>query len=823
MAQISSFKNGSMRIMTTEGGFKGGVRYTTQPQAEGYAKKIVNMVYKNSESALTPRPAYRRTTVLPAVTADYNVPYTSSTRIHHTGMLLVKTYDGTDTVSCYYSMQGFVHSPATDGAIYMRLHDAVLVIQHNGHYYNAKYQSDNVNALDGVCIMNKIPQFTALDKGDMSASGVFASIQGNTYLPVRGESSCVGRIVATLNEAQNSFSWYVEKLTPQDINITQAVNYGYNMLKPTPYEFSNTVTSTGGIVLDGILPKDTTGKVVMTARAGTTLAFNLVYQYPTEDITGDKYLVQWELQDLTSTSDPIVLQQVRKSPQYVPGTAIYLRTSKTTYKRFALTAKIYKKSVVDATVIPSNLTQEIGDDLYLTPDQVITVTFETLQNDSTNTLLNMEPVAYDLTTATGMCAWGTRLVLWGVKNATSCLFVSEINAPNYVPYPNNSEIFPDEIIACVPYQTNLLVFTKSKLYLCRFNADGLTYTVKCIQERLTMESTDAATILQVQNMVYFKSGDYFFMVVPNTNTATTGELQLAPVSNPINNWIDGFDTNLKTLLKDVYSVRINEVHDIYNPTMLLDYKAYNVYLDGNAIKNSFLFGINFGSMYREFICNLNYNVASRTWLFEIVEVGFDGDIKPFISSITRETIYIYTQSSSPTTKTVINTELITQDSSAVNILDSITLPFANTFCNYQYIESGYRDSDTETKKRFREIQFKVNNTHGTSVVIHPGFIVDDEVRRPVTNTFIEQDDDVNSPTFGNLIISQEYDAIETTNDVVKDGCTLDFSRFAPVSLVKVRYKVSGKGYGGSVMLLFTSNTQFELLNMSWVYKSMFAR
>ena len=157
------------------------------------------------------------------------------------------------------------------------------------------------------------------------------------------------------------------------------------------------------------------------------LILNCLYKYPTSDVGGtERYLVQWEAQDLDSNTDNLVIQQVRKSTEYVPGAQIILNY-KPTYKAFILICKIYKKSVVEAHTFVSN------EDDYnnLLPDQVLVLASYYLTSDSNSSMLNVSAVNYDIGTASGMCAWQQRLVYWGVKNAPSTLFVSEINCPEY--------------------------------------------------------------------------------------------------------------------------------------------------------------------------------------------------------------------------------------------------------------------------------------------------------------------------------------------------------------------------------------------------------
>lgn len=55
------------------------------------------------------------------------------------------------------------------------------------------------------------------------------------------------------------------------------------------------------------------------------------------------------------------------------------------------------------------------------------------------------------------------------------------------------------------------------------------------------------------------------------------------------------------------------------------------------------------------------------------------------------------------------------------------------------------------------------------------------------------------------------------------GGNWSFSKFPKLTVAKVRVRVSGKGYGGSVKILSMNEEPYELLNINWVYRTMFAR
>ncbi len=71
---------------------------------------------------------------------------------------------------------------------------------------------------------------------------------------------------------------------------------------------------------------------------------------------------------------------------------------------------------------------------------------------------------------------------------------------------------------------------------------------------------DADTVTVVQSMVFFKSGDYYYMFVPAaaTSSANPQTLQLAPISRQINELLDDFTSNVTDLLRQSYDPLADE-------------------------------------------------------------------------------------------------------------------------------------------------------------------------------------------------------------------------------------------------------------------------
>ena len=162
------------------------------------------------------------------------------------------------------------------------------------------------------------------------------------------------------------------------------------------------------------------------------------------------------------------------------------------------------------------------------PEQVLTAAFNLSQDDNTNTNLKQEN--YDLSTATGMSYWKNRLIVYGLPQDKTVLFMSDVNDPTYFPYPNSADLFDEPVVHVLPFLDNLLVFTSTKLYMITLSEDGLGWNKKHIQSNLDIKEWDTHLIQQVKNMVFFKSGNYYYMVVPSTKFTTLNQLVVTPVS-----------------------------------------------------------------------------------------------------------------------------------------------------------------------------------------------------------------------------------------------------------------------------------------------------
>lgn len=821
MARTILYKNTSRnahraRYMTDVDDFSSGMKFTNAPHTPGYAKAIVNFDLKNDGECLIPRGGLHDivSRASEVIASSQYVDFC----IHHAAAMFVKESDDSDATLCQYYLAGGITATGFD------LTTAYLVVEYNGTFIKGTHVAQGIQT--GTLLMK--PAIKSMHGMDVDVpkyrDGIYTVLENNTYVLVNsGNNNLLGTIVATFNAQHTAVNWYIKAVSPTEVQPTQAMNYGYNMFKANPYSFENTVSSTGAIQLTGVVPYSEDDKLLLTARPGTPIVFKLFYKYPQSDVTNaDKYLVQWEVQDLNNSTESEVIHKVRGSQEYTPGDPIAFAYTPS-YTAFSIIVRLYKKSemaVQDAEwEADPTLQALVTKDNYLTPNQVTTLASYYLTSNNNKTTLNVDAVAYDMCTATGMCTWQQRLVMWGVKNAKTTLFVSEINDPGYMPYPNNCEIYSSDIICAVPYMSDLLVFTKTALHRLTLSDDGLTYTSKCVQERLNMQDFDANTVLTVQNMVYFKSGNYFYMVVPN-NQGGAQDTQLAPVSRAVEQMFTDVRKTISGVLNDVYNLAPDGYHNPIN----LQLTDYNVYVANTQVRNVYKVHVtrqvsaSTQEQYYIDVC-LNYDTVLRAWTMYTYE-STPYRMLVYKPTVTGESVMAHPFISDR----VMYVSLVQADSKNPKDDFELTDGAMRTFGNWQFIDTGYRDFSEDLKKRFREIQFCINVLDSEHLFFHTAFVVDDVATVPLYKYVVSQCTDPNDANYGEIFVERELeDAISTPALTKFNEWELDSSQFPDITVHKVRYKVSGKGYGGSVKILSMNEVPFELLHINWVYRVMFAR
>ena len=383
-------------------------------------------------------------------------------------------------------------------------------------------------------------------------------------------------------------------LKPKELTASEAVNYGYNMLSSAPYEFLDK-NNAAMFQMDGILPyeDESSTKLMMTPRANSRVWFRCNYSAPSET-----YKIVWSWKEVSGTDDWTVFKTDDAfDPSLLPKLVADLVVPA---KEIMIRCEAYNLDSEDPDIV----------------ERAMTVGFDfTLSGDSTTR--NSQPEEYDLSTSTGMTSWKNRLVVWGLPKDPNIVFISDLEEPTYFPYPNNSIIYDEPVIAVTELMDNLVVFTKSKIHQVELDKDGVTWTSTVLQSNLYIESWDKHLIQTVRNMLYFKSGNYYYMIVPKAQS-TTGELTIAPITTPITDFFNHFQSNVSYIFKECFKEgggvyhNPTDIEEAWQDNGLITY--YN-FIDYEFIHNFYIY--RYRDIYVHF--DIIYNVVNRYWKINIYE------------------------------------------------------------------------------------------------------------------------------------------------------------------------------------------------------------
>ena len=660
----------------------------------------------------------------------------------------------------------------------------------------------------------------------------------DSILGARLRSLCIFKYKSYGLSESVGYRYYVTApvKVPKEVSASEVLNYGYNMLLKEPYNLKSDFYYTGDtILLDGILVKDpSTDAVKLNARVGERLKLELLYKcndsYSTS-VSG--FRVRWEITDSTSSGNTTVLQDILSSNIYTNQDSITLEVTPS-YKTFSIICKVYKQSDVADFIQKHGSQNYTQEDVYnsLSPVRAITLASYTLTDNNIGARAELKN--FDLSTATGMCTWAERLVLWGVQGAETNIFTSEVGSPDYFPYPHGYDEFPATVIKCLPYGQQLLVFTETELYLCTLAADGLTYTKALAQSGLNIHPEDRHMITAVHNMVSFKNEDKYYLIVPK-RSALSGEIQLAPISTQINYLLANFETEVTQIIKRMYGTQLTDLKDIC-------LKQKNIYslAEGAVIKYIYIYNVfayNKDTETYEKIETLPplevallYNTTTRVWSLETHQSTLYRKIAYKEDSLGTQQHLLIDKS---------DTEAFIYVESKLESVQDSFLGSESTWGNVQFLDTGYRATDVVRKKRFRELQYVLNNTGRTEITMGCAVFVDDMERKPM------YDYEVNLvPTTDNsleAIITQSLNTsglvrnttegakeLDEVHNVLLPNATpegnnlfkLDVSKFEYISNYKVRVKISGKGCNAKAQLLFKPKDFYELYCVNWVFRSM---
>ena len=435
--------------------------------------------------------------------------------------------------------------------------------------------------------------------------------------------------------------------------------------------------------------------------------------------------------------------------------------------------------------------------------------------------LNQKTKPYDLNTAQSCQLWNKRMLLWGCTDYDNALFLSEINNFYYFPIPHNVALFDTTIISCVPYLNSLLVFTADKLYKLTEDNDG-NFIQEVIQNNISLNRVDASYINAIKNMVLFKSGKYFYMVVPKSQSLT-GELTIAPVYKNIAGLLNDMSKGLCEVLTLLYPERVG--HDITHNLTVSNNPEY-IYTAQDTLH--ILYKVTLEAY--TYMLFLNYNTNLRAWTMYIVDTT-EQTLAPTFLTASREMSFVRLDCN--TTSPTIYETFAVQDAEVSNAFRCL-------------IDTGYRTLSNALKKRFREVQIKLYCESENTTAFGSSFLVDGVYRRNYTKlkeTYIDEQTVTLAPDYDlNTFIIEPtmpidalgFPALQSNNtqqtqppqgsDAIDlDDWKLDFSHFKREAPTTVRIPVSGKGFAPRFILMLPKSLSLNINEINWVYRTMYGR
>lgn len=837
----TSFKRGH-RVQNIEETFSKGMSYTTAPLAEGYNRALVNLDMQDSGNSVTPRLGLRADSYMyngwPNVGSDEDpdlFEITTARMFEDRNLLetiwcmgrsnqdpIIGKYVTVGPIFCdnfdYPGQNGLQpHRDTRNG--YELTHRAHLMSNIGARIHGIPVLQEIESETDMGATPEIVPNMLGVrvvgtwaynnnyyfydDEGKCCVYSYYPETETNGY----DEILDAPIVVHYKNDPK------LDTYLPKTLTAKEAVTYGYNMLLENPYQFVNTA---GGAVLEftGLLPY-VNGELCMTPIQNQDIHFVATGILP----LNKKYKFVAEWSTMNNTSWNTINEWTADTGADVINTEI---------------AFDFAPPVAEA-IIRISAYPVTGDAVASVADSVLAVGFSFQKTVYSNTI-NSDKKQYSIHKASGICYWKNRIVAWGVPEDDTILFMSDVNDPTYFPYPNNIETFTSAIQYCTSFGDDLLVFTADALYIITLADDGASWTCKCLQRNLCIAAWDIHLVQTVKNMLFFKSGNYYYMVVPKSGSLT-GELTIADVSKPMRGFFDNFKASVLEVLNNTYMPEV-EYTDF-------DIAHYYNYLSKDSVHNVYMLVVPGIHETHDTYVNLDviYDTVNRTW--RIHTYGSSAKLVPHNTSYTQDTMFVSKfQFEMNNIRTgvqhivwsVEREDMYLQHNDArLAAADEYIKPSddqkQSIVGNRQLIDTGYREHASNFKKRYRELQFTINNMSLSALQFYVSFLIDGALRKSWYGYEIVQDTDPVSPTYGVISVHRVLlpSASNTSVVSVTPGTTvlnnwiLDMSAFPDNGYWKCRTTVSGKGYVPRMLINSPNAKIFELLNISWVYRTLYSR
>lgn len=818
----TSFRRGH-RVQNIEETFAKGMSYTSAPLAEGYNRVLVNLDMQDSGNSVTPRLGLRADSYMyngwPRIGSDEDNNLFEIVEAHafdDRNLLSTIWYTGRnneDKIFGKHVTEGTIYCDTFDYPGYgSQDHAATL---DGGRLTRTAHLMSNFGAeIHGMRLLQKInvdaPTVTKTPNTlGVRVVGTWAYNNNYYFYDDLGLCCVYSHYPEDVYETPSSETAKhykndpkLDTFTPKMITAKEAVTYGYNMLSPAPYYFANTA---GGNVLEftGLLPY-VNGELCMTPVQNQDIHFVATGTIPLNKQY--KFVAEWASMNNTSWNT---------IKEWTVNTVADVTTLEIAFDFAPPVAEAIIR--ISAYPVTENVAAEIAD-------SVLAVGFSFQKAGYSNTI-NSDKKQYSIHKACGICYWKNRIVAWGVPEDDTILFISDVNDPTYFPYPNNIETFTSSIQYCTPFGDDLLVFTADALYIIALADDGAAWTCKCLQRNLSIAAWDIHLVQTVKNMLFFKSGNYYYMVVPKSSSLT-GELTIADVSKPMRGFFDNFKASVLEILNNTYMPEVE-----YTDFGIAHY--YN-YLSKDSVHNVYMLIVPGIHETHDTYVNLDviYDTVNRTW--RVYTYGSSARLVPHNTSSTQDTMFVSKFQFGVDNKhtgvqhlawSVEREDLYLQNNDSRLVIDGDEniKPSDNQkqsiTGNRQLIDTGYREHASNFKKRYRELQFTINNMSFNELQFYMSFLIDGALRKAWYGYDIVQDTDPASPTYGVISVHRML----LPGATVLSDWELDMNAFTDNGYWKCRAHVSGKGYVPRMLINSPNAKIFELLNISWVYRTLYSR
>ena len=834
MAQSSNYKQyaRSTRVLTEESGFAGGMLWTGNNIDETHLKAIVNLDYDDTTGYLKTRDPFVSPTGEPIsvegvnlrnykLLGHYNIcPFDMTGGENHNeevGLLpagelflfakpnYIKgvweiPFNLGDVIGVYKDTNEMYHkvddsnlrqySPDVEGTYRVTLHNTTLT--------NALINYDNL--LYGLGIDTEFPVGDYQLKSWLQVFRMEYRVKEGVYFYALNHLNFVTDVMPKL----------------ESVSLLEACTSGFNAaLGEYAFTYDSELTnSTPEMRILGVYMKDESDNITVSPRVGkdTTLYIPTVYS-----ATATKhYLAVFQLDEVVD-SDIASAEDMWK--------CIHAGALSSENGMFKFTYKFSKKNTTLAFVYYGANDPGLTPTVYSEKAIDRMMPYAITANDNST---NLKLKNYDLSGADGNCIWNNRMCLWGADDSHNCLFISEVDNFYYYPIPHNVAVFDTDVISCIPYKDTLLVFTANKIYRLSENNDG-SFTQTVVQNDMPLSKEHAAHLTAIKNMVLFKSGNYFYMIVPKSQSLTD-ELTIAPIYKNIAGFLNTLDKSVQEMLQLLYPEYLFNNCIIQNnnaPTTVYSAQdTVHILYDISALVSTRDSENRVSAATRTFKMFLNYNTNLRAWTL-------------YVEDTTQATL----EAASLTTARLMSFVRVKADGSLFDVVEQRYS--TNTNDGFRILlDTGYRTLSAATQKRFREVQLKLYSSSENITKFGTAFLVDGVWRRNYSklqevvtdvdkgtvslmpeldlNTFITE---LTMPVQadGDILKSPGSDAIELSKDFELSDWTLNFSHFKREAPVTIRVPVSGKGFNPRFIFMAPNATNITVNEINWVYRLMHGR